>query len=70
MNGDYAMMKNNNLEIFKVILGENNKIKLSFSNEVKSLIPIEKIEEALRDEVNEHLTPIMEKIINLLSEIE
>ncbi|WP_321835723.1 hypothetical protein [Clostridium butyricum] len=64
------MMKNNNLEIFKVILGENNKIKLSFSNEVKSLIPIEKIEEALRDEVNEHLTPIMEKIINLLSEIE
>lgn len=70
MNGEYAMMKNNNLEIFKVILGENNKIKLSFSNEVKSLIPIEKIEEALRDEVNEHLTPIMEKIINLLSEIE
>ncbi len=70
MNGAYAMMKNNNLEIFKVILGENNKIKLSFSNEVKSLIPIEKIEEALRDEVNEHLTPIMEKIINLLSEIE
>lgn len=64
------MMKNNNLEIFKVILGENNKIKLSFSDEVKSLIPIEKIEEALRDEVNEHLTPIMEKIINLLSEIE
>lgn len=63
------MMKNNNLEIFKVILGENNKIKLSFSDEVKSLIPIEKIEEALRDEVNEHLTPIMEKIINLLSEI-
>ena len=70
MNGEYAMMKNNNLEIFKVILGENNKIKLSFSDEVKSLIPIEKIEEALRDEVNEHLTPIMEKIINLLSEIE
>lgn len=69
MNGEYAMMKNNNLEIFKVILGENNKIKLSFSDEVKSLIPIEKIEEALRDEVNEHLTPIMEKIINLLSEI-
>lgn len=61
-------MKNNNLEIFKLILGEDNNVRLVFSDEFKALVPLEKIETALREDVQEHLTPIMETIVSLIAE--
>ena len=61
-------MKNNNLEIFKLILGDDNNVKLVFSDEFKELVSLEKIEAALREDVQEHLTPIMETIVSLIAE--
>lgn len=62
-------MKNNknlDLEFFTVILGEDGKIKLKFSDEIKNSIPVEKIEAELKESVDEHLTPIIEELVTLL----
>lgn len=62
-------MKNNknlDLEFFTVILSEDGKIKLKFSDEIKNSIPVEKIEAELKESVDEHLTPIIEELVTLL----
>lgn len=45
--------KNLDLEFFTVILGENGKIKLKFSDEIKNNIPVEKIEAEMKESVDE-----------------
>jgi len=62
------IMNNNDFELFKVIMSENNKVKLVFSDDLKALISVEEIEKALKDDVDLHLAPIINKILDLVRE--
>lgn len=57
------MNKNNDIELFKVVLDEEGQIRIQFSEEIKRNKSAEELETILRDDVQEHLTPIIQKLI-------
>ena len=59
-------MSKKDLEFFTVILSDQRKIKLKFSDEIKRHVPINVIESEMKESVSEHLTPIIEELVNLL----
>ena len=57
------MNKNNDIELFKVVLDKEGQIRIQFSEEIKRNKSAEELETILRDDVQEHLTPIIQKLI-------
>ena len=51
------------IELFKVILREDGNIGLQFSDQIKASISVPEIEKLLKEDVQEHLTPIITKVI-------
>lgn len=51
------------LELFTVILNKEGNIELKFSDDIKKSLSIEKIKELLKDDVQDHLNPIITKLI-------
>lgn len=62
-------MNDKDFELFNVVMGEDNTVKLVFSDDLKALIPVEKIEAALRDDVEEHLSPIINTLLDLVRDL-
>ena len=57
------MARNNDIELFKVILDEEGQIRIQFSEEIKQNKSLVELEELLKEDVQEHLTPIIQKLI-------
>ncbi|WP_205449003.1 hypothetical protein [Clostridium botulinum] len=51
------------LELFTVVLNEEGNIELKFSDDIKKSLSINEIENLLKDDVQEHLNPIITKLI-------
>ncbi|WP_315069391.1 hypothetical protein [uncultured Clostridium sp.] len=60
---DAALRKHINGELFTAILNEDGDIALKFSDDVKASATTVQLEELLKDDVKEHLTPIIKKLI-------
>lgn len=51
------------MELFSVILNEDGNVVIKFSNDIKSSVSVLELEKLLKDDVKEHLTPIITKLI-------
>ncbi|HBJ2623064.1 hypothetical protein [Clostridium botulinum] len=51
------------LELFTVVLNGEGNIELKFSDDIKKSLSINEIENLLKDDVQEHLNPIITKLI-------
>lgn len=51
-------------ELFRVVVKPTGDIAIKFSDNIKSSIPAEKLEKLLKNDVEEHLYPIVSKILN------
>ncbi|HBJ1651344.1 hypothetical protein HYH38_16140 [Clostridium botulinum] len=51
------------LELFTVVLNGEGTIELKFSDDIKKSLSINEIENLLKDDVQEHLSPIITKLI-------
>lgn len=53
------------LELFRVIIKADGTPAIKFSEIVKSSLPIENLEELLKQDIDEHLLPIVVKILKV-----
>ncbi|WP_154568060.1 hypothetical protein [Clostridium botulinum] len=51
------------IELFTVVLNQEGNVVIKFSNDIKSSVPVSDLEELLKEDVKEHLTPIITKLI-------